>query len=267
MSRLKIYDLVTFNKIKEYQQQKIPKNIYNPYRLKLDIFEYINHSYEVKKDSSFKELLYIYKYTFDTHKKILTEIKYQKWNFIFNDRIIDREEVEYTVNYKYNAKGQLVTKEYVFIKDKGVSENTLDHDISLYTYYSPVEDYTYDEAGNLTSVYTYGMKSREFVIYSADYFYNKNNELVKLRRRKSDSQSFAFSEYRVTHDFYYNKNGEITKINTYEADEKTIHATFLFEYKKHDKYNNWLQCNMYLDGIKTETPTAITERIIEYYNE
>ena len=197
----------------------------------------------------------------------MTEIKYRKWNFDLDD-IIDKEVVEYTVNYKYNSKNQLVSKEYVFIKDTyDAVRNTLDRNISLSTHYSPVEDYTYDEAGNLTSVYLYGMKSKEFIVYSADYFYNKNNELVKLRRRKSHSQSFAFSEYRITHDFYYNKNGEITKINTYEADEKTIHATFLFEYKKHDKYNNWLQCNMYLDGIKTETPTAITERIIEYYNE
>ena len=54
------------------------------------------------------------------------------------------------------------------------------------TNYKPYEEYTYDEAGNLTSVYVYTFQdpTKHALVFSEEYKYDANNNLIWLRRRK-----------------------------------------------------------------------------------
>lgn len=258
------YHKSDFDKIKNNTQKKVPSYIFNPLNIKLSKIDYANYTYEVRKDSSYKKINKAYKYNFDLQNNILKESKYIIWDFNL-DGIIDEEELEFTVNYKYNNKNQLIAKDYDFVKRVEINYQ-LEHDLSFSAAtYKPIEKFTYNKHGDLTSAYMYKNKEERIMVYSEDYYYNNKNELIKLKRRKSFEQMIFYSDLKRTNEFFYNKKGEIVKINALENDEKTIHATFLYTYENYDKYNNWLKCNMYLDGVIKKKPTMVIDRLIKYY--
>ncbi|MFD1601905.1 hypothetical protein ACFSJW_17815 [Flavobacterium artemisiae] len=65
----------------------------------------------------------------------------------------------------------------------------------------------------------------------------------------------------------YNEKGDIIKKefipDNPEQKLKQKERYYTYEY---DIHNNWIKCNMYLQGTKEGEPTLVAERKIEYYN-
>lgn len=255
-------------KLKIKQTLNTPKWVFNPYQLKLNRQSYKAYDVIVKKDSSYKEQQYIYIYKTDATGKIINQIMEHHFDNDL-DGVSDSSFQYYTVDYKYNAKNQLVKKVYHLNPKIFDDRYYLDHNLEVsYSKETPIEVYTYNDAGNLTSVYTYLNPQKTVLAYSAEYFYNDSNQLVRLKRRKATGMMGVFNKhFKRLNEFFFNDKGDVIKINSYENDEKTIHATYLYEYKKYDKYGNWLYMQMRIKDIPTKDPIKVVNRIIEYYKD
>jgi YD repeat-containing protein len=199
----------------------------------------------------------------------MNEIRDYQWDIDLDSKI-DMTEHYYTVDYVYNDKDQLIKKVFKLqLKTYTDSYDLPDHDLTIEkTKETPIETYTYDDAGNLTSVYTYLNPEKTVLAYSEDYFYNDNNQLVRLLRRKATGMMGAFNRhFKRLNEFFFNDKGDVIQINSYENDEKTIHATYFYEYSGYDKYDNWTHMEMRIKDVPTKEPTMVADRIIEYYEE
>jgi hypothetical protein len=222
----------------------------------------------VKKDSSYKEVNHEYTYDFNSNR-ILKESSYSVFDHNL-DGIPDKEVPNYFASYIYNNKDQLVSKTFDMSKTWwGEGVLMPDHNLQLEGgKETPIETYTYDAVGNLTSVYTYANAAKTVLVHTEDYFYNNNNQLVRLLRRKATGMMGAFNRhFKRLNEFFFNDKGDVIQINSYENDEKTIHATYFYEYSGYDKYYNWTHMEMRIKDVPTKEPTMVADRIIEYYEE
>lgn len=243
-------------KAKITQPFKINSSIFNPHRVHLNKRFYKTYNVLVNKDSSYKKLQYIYTYKTNTAGRITNEIVEMHWDDNLDD-VVDRKKDYYTVDYVYNDKSQLVKKVYNLELKALTDSYKIDHDLYVgRSKETPVEVYTYDAAGNLTSVYTYLNPQKTVLVFSVDYFYNAKNQLVRLKRRKATGMMGSFNtHFKRLNEFFFNDKGDVVKVNSYENNEKNIHATYLYDYKKYDKYGNWLQLEMRIKDIPTKEPT------------
>lgn len=152
----------------------------------------------------------------------ITTIKYDK-NYNITSEIYQSGKYKYTTtySYKYNKKGELVSKSYV---QKGEPESD-DRDVvyeNAGTYESPVIKYKYDKNGNLTSVTGLDYYKDAY----ASYTYDKNGKLIK---------EYKNNGYEITTSYIYDKNGNLVKeISKYSSD---FHGEYQNE-KEYKYYSN-----------------------------
>lgn len=247
-------------KMKYRQEYPIRKHVFNPYRVYLNTRSYEPYEVFVEKDSSYRKQTEVYEYKLNDDGTIHKGIGKTFWDKNLDNKI-DKEAINFIATYHYNKKKQLAKKTFEFV---GFPDYP-DHDLEFWgTGKIPQEEYTYDEKGNLTSVYTYTVKNgkKTGLVFSEDYTYDDNDNLIRLKRRASGGLSFN-KDFKRVNELYFNKNQEVIKLISYENDEKTVHATYKFKYLNHDKYNNWLKCYHYLND--EEKPYAEVNRVFEYY--
>ena len=252
-----------FDEKRTYKQHTpIKKHVFNPYRVYFNIRTYEPFEVIVQKDSSYKKQTRAYEYVLNTNNTVHQEIGKTLWDNDLDGRV-DEETMTSIATYHYNDKNQLVKKTFEF----GRFPEYPDHSLSFWgTGYIPQEEYTYDEAGNLTSVNTYLLIDGRKVgrAFGEEYTYDVANNLISKISRTEGGGSMN-KDLKSINELFYNEKEEEVKVIAYEDDGKTIHATYKFEYSGHDTYDNWTQCFHYLNDEKK--PYAETTRVFEYYKE
>lgn len=258
------------DKLQYKQEKKFPWFVHNPYRVKIENNFYQAYSIEIEKDSSYKKVNYKYYYETNSEGIIIKE----NYMILFDndlDGVIDEERQRYYADYIYDENNQISAKQYA-ITDTNPYMMTIDIDDfefeSIPKEYSPVIRYQWDDRGNLIKVSTHPDKDRPTQNHVEEYFYNEENQLIKMRRQHPRDMLRGFNKHiRGIYDLYFDERGSVIKIESINDDGKTVHATYLYEYSDYDKYGNWTTNKCYLDGVINGKPTIVNKRIIEYYDE
>jgi len=132
--------------------------------------------------------------------------------------------------------------------------------------------YDYDDSNRITKITL--SNSCEGIVFQESYTYHPQKGYVTLASTIFNSYH-SYSSSRMTS--HYNEHGDITEINFIAKQvpglppKKTplmIGNTPMNHYYDYDydKHGNWIRCRYYLDGIKDGEPSAISERVIEYFD-
>ena len=263
------YQKEDYKEKKEYikDAHKLSSFVYNPLEIKLNTTFTTTYSLKVQKDSSSVWKGNGYDYIFDSSSKIQQE---QKFYYRDKDRdgIADSKNIFYNADYLYNEKNQLIKKEYKIVY-KYPTKVSIDHGIEIPALQDihPIEEYRYDDVGNLTAVYLYKTAEKQALLFLEQYTYDEHNKLIKLKRIKRTDGTFVNKHVRVINELFFNDQGEVSKVIAYNNDDKTVYATRLYTYEDYDRFGNWTKCNKYLDGEITKVPTSITYRRFQYYDD
>lgn len=207
---------------------------------------------------------YIYIYLYDKLGKVIEERKYtvQRFGKATLNKKHKEEDLFTRKLFTYNDKGQVVNQKIIpglYGKDMAYtdmgSECGFCDDLQL--------KYAYDQIGRITQVIMYGCGK---IVVQEDYIYHPTKdyvEKVKFYVTGPGEMSNPTKRFIKT----YNEQGDIIQ-KEYVPDypeqrfkEKTRYYTY-----EYDSHNNWIKCNMYLEGTKEGEPTLVGERKIEYYN-
>lgn len=164
--------------------------------------------------------------------------------------------------FTYNAKGQVVNQK-IIPGSFGIDMSYTD----LGTECGFCEDlqlkYAYDQFGRITQVAMYGCGE---IVAQEDYVYHPTKdyvEKVKCYVTGPGSIENANEKFEKT----YNEQGDIVKkefipgLGGLGLYGETRYYTY-----EYDSHNNWIKCNMFLEGNQDGEPTLVAERKIEYYN-
>ncbi|MBC7721637.1 MAG: hypothetical protein H7068_06395 [Pedobacter sp.] len=275
----------TKNEIMQYDSKDIAKKRkYKPILNIVNIFQvpelFVNfdlyiYSYELGPTINGVEHLgriqtnYIYKT--DKNNRIIESFKYLPYNEnrdTVRIKNIKKEDLLWNIKYLYNKKNQIISQK-IIPGDKalgkedgfGVTYTALGTESG---FYSDLQlKYKYDNKGRVIQSIFWGNNR---VISSEDYEYHPSKGFVqKVRCYVSGAGEIAnpTKKYIKTH----NENGDIIeKEFILDFPEQKISPMKRFYDYEYDKYNNWIKCNMYLEGTKEGEPTLVAEREIEYYN-
>lgn len=123
--------------------------------------------------------------------------------------------------------------------------------------------YEYDQLGRITQVTMYGCGK---IVAKQEYIYNPTKdyvETVKYYVTGPGEISNPTKNYVKT----FNEQGDMIKkefIPNYPKQHiKVKEYYYSYEY---DSHNNWIKCNIYMEGTKDGEPSLVAERKIEYYN-
>ncbi|MCH2215925.1 MAG: hypothetical protein MK086_12205, partial [Flavobacteriales bacterium] len=124
-------------------------------------------------------------------------------------------------------------------------------------------EFEYDELNRLVKATIF---RNESVKWKEEYYYKDSldwpYEVDRYYNVSPDNKRY-FSKYKRT---WYNEFGDPIKSENYKSIDMIRVRTRFYEYI-YDDQNNWIQCDMYLEGDveKTEEPTITHYRKIKYY--
>lgn len=206
----------------------------------------------------------VFTYKFDKSGKIIEGNDYCV--FRKGKRTLDKkytkEDLITTKIFNYNEKDQVISQKIVpgpFAKrmsytDMG-TECPFCKDLQL--------QYNYDSQERVTEVTMYACGR---IITKEEYSYHPTKdyvETVKYYVTGPGEISNPTKNFIKT----FNEQGDmIQKEFIPDFPEQTIEIKQLFYTYEYDSHNNWIKCNMYLEGTKEGEPTLVAERKIEYYN-
>jgi hypothetical protein len=164
--------------------------------------------------------------------------------------------------FSYNEKGQVVNQKIIagpYGKEMAYTDMGTEcgfcEDLQL--------KYAYDQLGRLTQVIMYGCGK---IVVQEDYSYHPTKDYVeKVKYYVTGPGDISNPTKRFVKT--YNEQGEIIK-KEYVLDypEQRFQEKVRYYSYEYDSHNNWIKCNMYLEGIKEGEPSLVAERKIEYYN-
>ena len=163
----------------------------------------------------------------------------------------------------YNEKGQVVNQKItvgLYAQNKMAyhflgTECSYCKDLQL--------QYEYDSKSRITKIIMFGCGK---VVAQQDYSYN------------------SIKDYVETVKYYVTGNGEIANptknfVKTFNEQGDIIKREYIPDYPNQviiqkisyytyecDSHNNWIKCNIFLEGTPDGEPTLVAERKIEYYN-
>jgi len=243
-------------------KKKAPYPVINPYAVQVNQRSYQPYRVQVTKDSSLYKYLREYIYTFN-----INNLPIKQELFIGKDDnedgiLTESKSLDHTITYQYNEKDQVIAHHYRFDKEILGSLRFEQESIDEFSFYIDDEvryEFSYDDKENVKEVSFYVNDQR----YKKEiYTYNKLGQIRQVELRVLSSRSFYSSprDYIIQE---YDSHGNISKATTY-LNNGDIYNERFYEYE-YDVYNNWTQCRMYLDGVKTTPPTVVGNRMIEYY--
>ena len=267
-----------FEKKRQYKPRVyIPYPAYNPLLVRLNRYkpgelyegkpgQEAPHAWDGNLDSIPELTQDIYIYTYDNKKRIKEEINYLLPNkkYLLDEDKIDKFFMYSRTTYEYNKQGRLVSQKIVARendRDPMFSEFSINGmDFSVFADFR--RTFSYDEKGRLKN-FSFYVNNR--LATSETYTYDKKKGYI------SEIKRFIIS--RLTNHGYetdnsvekYDENGHLTQATLYpDMPDKPVKTRY-YEYTL-DAHKNWVECRMYLEG-RTEKPTLIAKRIIEYYDE
>lgn len=166
----------------------------------------------------------------------------------------------------YNDKNQVVSQKIVSGPEnegqiKSYSFNALNTE---YGFCNDLQlKYKYDNRGRMTQALFYGEGQ---TISKEDYIYHATKDYVeKVKFYISGAGEIS----NPTKNFIktYNEQGDlIEKEFILDFPEQYLKVTKIYYTYEYDSHNNWIKCNMFLEGTPDGEPTLVAERKIEYYN-
>ncbi len=209
--------------------------------------------------------LYIYNY--DNKGRIKEELQY-----VLNpsDTIplkkYNPKHFDIKISFFYNEKDQVINQKIVSgpENEKQIKSHSFN---ALNTEYGFCNDlqlkYKYDNRGRMTQALFYGDGQ---TISKEDYIYHATKdyvEKVKFYVTGPGEISNPTKNFEKT----YNEQGDvIEKEFILDFPEQDLSVKKIYYTYEYDSNNNWIKCNMYLEGTKEAEPTLVAERKIEYYN-
>lgn len=211
----------------------------------------------------------IYTYKLDEKGRIKEQLEYIHYptdSIPIKDS--GKENLSSRMLFFYNEKDQVVNQKPMpgYINPDEVSVNTsVFHALSTESGYCDDLQlkYQYDNEGRITQVLFYGYGR---TIAKEDYIYHPTKDYIqKVKCYVTGSGG----DINPTKNFIktYNEQGDvIEKEFIPDYPEQNIYARIKYYSYEYDSHNNWIKCNMYLEGTKEGEPSLVAERKIEYYN-
>ncbi|EJG03320.1 hypothetical protein [Flavobacterium sp. F52] len=206
----------------------------------------------------------VYSYIYDKKGQIIEEQKYCVYRVapVIENTTPNNDDLSVRKLFIYNNKGQVVNQKITngpFSKkipytDMG-TESPFCEDLQFH--------YSYDSLGRITEVRMFGcgktVAKEEYTYHPIeDYVQNVKYYITGPGEISNPTKNFVRT---------YNKRGDIIKSefipDNLEQNTKPKSRYYTYEY---DSHNNWIKCNIFLEGTSTGEPTLIAERKIEYYN-
>nr|WP_294779504.1 hypothetical protein [uncultured Flavobacterium sp.] len=206
----------------------------------------------------------LYVYNYDNLGKVVEEKEYIVYRFgeVIKDTLPNNEDLFTTKIFTYDSKGQVTNQKILGgdfsdempYTDMG-TESPFCSDLQL--------QYKYDQQGRIIQTTMYGC---EKIVAKEEYNYHSTKDYVEkvkyyvtgLGEISSPTRNFLKT---------FNEQGDIIEkefIPNYP--EQTLGIKKLYYTYEYDSYNNWIKCNMFLEGTLDIEPTFVAERKIEYYN-
>lgn len=205
----------------------------------------------------------VYLYIYDKQGRITEE---REFNVIRGKAMLNKNRSEKDLFtrkiFTYNSKGQVVSQKIIpgsYGKDMSYTdlgtESGFCEDLQL--------KYAYDQLGRITQVIMYGCGE---IVAQEDYVYHPTKDYVeKVKCYVTGPGSIANANEKF--EKTYNEQGDIVKkqfipgLGGLGLYGETRYYTY-----EYDSHNNWIKCNMFLEGNQKGEPTLVAERKIEYYN-
>jgi hypothetical protein len=205
----------------------------------------------------------VYLYIYDKQGRITEE---REFNVIRSKGMLNKNRSEKDLFtrkiFAYNAKGQVVNQKIIpglYGKDMSYTDLGTEcgfcDDLQL--------KYAYDQLGRITQVIMYGCGE---IVAQEDYVYHPTKDYVeKVKCYVTGPGSIANANEKF--EKTYNEQGDIVKkefipgLGGLGLYGETRYYTY-----EYDSHNNWIKCNMFLEGNQEGEPTLVAERKIEYYN-
>jgi hypothetical protein len=164
--------------------------------------------------------------------------------------------------FTYNAKGQVINQKIIAglrAKERAYTDLGTEcgfcNDLQL--------KYAYDQLGRITQVTMYGC---EEIVAKEEYTYHPTKDYVeKVKCYVTGPGEMSNPTKRFVKT--YNEQGDlIEKDFIPNSPQQTLTEKVRYYNYEYDNHNNWIKCNMYLEGSKEGEPSLVAERKIEYYN-
>jgi hypothetical protein len=206
----------------------------------------------------------IYVYIYDEKGRIKEEQEY--WLHRFAETIKDtthkKEDLFSRKLFTYNTKGQVINQKIMAgLQAKEIAYSGLGTECGF------CEDlqlqYGYDQLGRITQVTMYGC---EEIVAKEEYSYHPTKDYVeKVKCYVTGPGEMSNPTKRFVKT--YNEQGDIIEkeFMPNSPQQKLTEKIRYYSYE-YDSHNNWIKCNMYLEGKKEGEPSLVAERKIEYYN-
>lgn len=257
-----IKDFKKKSRLKTKQSFKYPT--INPLRLKVNSF------FTGGSDGITDTITEVYHY--EVSKGLVKQEKYYIGELLDPPSNLFKEKSRSRAIYIYNEKELLIGKDYYLLEDSevkiGDGEDFHEMEFNDRVNYK----YTYDDKNRLVKVSLY--VKNQFLCFEEKYYYRDDNTVEKLERFILSQKSSNPYDVKNTTE-YYNGQGDVTQSILYNSPEDNyinkryptdVSTTFYYDYQ-YDSHGNWIECKMYLEGERTDKPSVIATRKIEYYND
>lgn len=206
----------------------------------------------------------VYSYVYDKIGQIVEEQNYSVFRFapVIENTIPNSEDLFTRKLFIYNNKGQVVNQKIV----RGPRSKKMPY-TDMGTESPFCEDlqfqYSYDTLGRITEVSMYGCGK---VVAKEEYIYHPTKDYVEKVK------CFVTGPGEIsnpTKSFIKtcNEKGDLIKKELIPDNlNQTIKVKIRYYTYEYDSHNNWIKCNMFLEGTPDGEPTLVAERKIEYYN-
>lgn len=207
----------------------------------------------------------VYNYIYHKLGKIVEEQNYHVFRFgvVIENKTPKDEDLLTRKIFIYNDNGQVVNQKIIA---GSYSKNKIPYtDLGTETQFCDdlQLQYTYDVLGRLTSVIMYSCNK---IVAKEEYSYHPIKDYVETVKYYVTGPGEIANP---TKNFIkkFNEQGDIIRKefipDSPEQNLKEKQRYYTYEY---DSHNNWIKCNMYLEGTIEGEPTLVAERKIEYYN-
>lgn len=206
----------------------------------------------------------VYIYIYDEKGRVKEEQVY--WLHRLGETIKDsthKKEDLYTRKlFTYNAKDQVFNQKIIAgLRAKEMAYTDLGtecgfcNDLQL--------KYAYDQLGRITQVTMFGCGK---VVAQEEYTYHPTKDYVeKVKCYVTGPGEMSNPTKRFVKT--YNEQGDlIEKEFIPNSPQQTLTEKIRYYSYEYDSHNNWIKCNMYMEGTKEGEPSLVAERKIEYYN-